>query len=531
MPKKLQPVSAGAASATAPSTELREGIALTAILLIALLVRIPGLGESLWFDEVMYTKAAFEQPDILYFLLWQDVHPPFYTMVLVAWTSIFGDSEIAVRLPSLLCGLGSIFLTWRITRRWIGPLQALLVAALLALSPAHIWYSHENKVNMLLLFLALSAVWLYWRAVETGRRRDWINASLVLLLALYTHGYAVPVAAAIFIWLAWRARSDRSLIGPLLASGFFVALVFAPLAVLKFGQGSELERGYLRQLSPGELYKLMLVWLPSGNTLRTVNPYGSFAGLAAQAWPYFLIDAFFAFLLARGLLVFGHKARGGGWIAPVANPAAVEPARLTLLWFAVPVAFTLAGSIFSRHFYIERNLLVVLPPFLLLLAAGADIGRPRWARMAVAAALVGLAVAATVSLLFFKTAVWTVYKYKPDWRAAAHYFDGEIKANGSLRVFITNETNEIFYYQRRIMLADLPAGAKQDLIVADACAAETGDIERTIVRRRWSPFYLVHNATWGGCWDRAWKMFSVAPQFELVEKRQFKGLTVYKFSL
>jgi mannosyltransferase len=497
--------------------------------LVALMVRIPGLTESLWFDEVWFTKVFFEQPDQLGFLLFEDVHPPFYGLLLLAWTDLFGDSELVVRLPSLLCGLGSLALLWFMTRRWLGPPYALLVAGLLALSPPHIWYSHENKVNMLLLLLIIEAVWLYWRASHLRLPRDWILATITMILALYTHSYAVPVAAAIFFWLVWRVRSDATLIKPLVISALVVALVIAPFVILKISQGSDLERDYLRQLSSGEIYKLLLVWLPSGNTLRTVGPYGSFSELVKQPWPYFLIEAFFAVLLLRGLLVMGRRARGDGWLAPVSDPAIAEPARLILLWFIVPLLFTYAGSLVFRHFYIERNLLVILPPFLLLLVAGADIGASRWARAFASAGLVTLAISATISLNFVKTDVWTVYKYKPDWRSLAQYLSNEVKTSGVLRILVTNPTYEVDYYRRHIKLAEDPASPTSNPEVSTLCGADNAKIPETILEKGWSTFYLVHNSTWYQCWDGAFKSISSAPQFTLVEKREFKGLTVYKF--
>jgi len=451
--------------------------------------------------------------------------------LLIAWTDLFGDSELAVRMPSFLFGLGSLLLLWFIARRWLGPQQALLAITLLALSPPHIWYSYENKVNMMLLLLTVYAVWLYWRASETRLLRDWFVATIVLIVAMYTHAYAVPVAAAIFFWLVWRTRSERSLIKPIFVSGLIIALVIAPLVLFKFGQSDELTRGYLRQLSLVELYKLLLIWLPSGNTLRTVSPHGSLATLFRQPWPYFLIEAFFAFLLLRGLLVIGRKARGDGWLTPVTNPASTEPARLVLLWITMPLVLTVAGSIVTESFYIERNLLVILPPFILLLAAGIDMSAPQWVRLSVITGLVALSIAATVSLRFFKTEMWTVYKYKPDWRSAAYYFSDEIKSNGKLLVFFTNPTYEFTYYHRRIMLEEAPSGKKQEPSTGNACNDEPKIILQRIARKNWSSFYLLHNKTWSDCWDTVWESFSTAPQLELIEQRDFKGLTVYKFSL
>lgn len=502
---------------------------LAAILLVAAIVRIPGLTESLWFDEVWYTQTTFADPDMLAEVLWKDVHPPAYSLTLMAWTDLFGDSEIAVRLPSFLCGLGSLILLWLIARRWLGPLNAVVAIGLLALSPPHIWYSYENKVNMMLLLLTMAAVWLFWRASESRRTNDWIIATFVLVTALFTHSYAVPVAAAIYIWLGWRAIYDRSLIKPLLITGAFVALVFTPLVLMKYTQRSDLARGYLRQLGLAELYKLFFIWLPSGNTFRTGNPSGPFARLLAQPWPYFLIEAFYATLLIRGTLVIGRRARGSGWLKPVSDPAITEPARLTLLWVILPLALTLAGSLVSENFYIERNLLVILPPFLLLLASGTDFGFPRWMKPALIAALFILATTATINLRFFKSEFWTVYKYKPDWRSAANYVAEDAEPGVPPRVLVTIPTFEYQYYQRRNRIEQGMASTASNPFVISICNENPGKTLQQIASLDWPEFYLVRNKTWNGCWKDIWTAIPSTPSLQIVDEKEFKGLIIYKF--
>jgi hypothetical protein len=100
----------------------------------------------------------------------------------------------------------------------------------------------------------------------------------------------------------------------------------------------------------------------------------------------------------------------------------------------------------------------------------------------------------------------------------------------ALRVFVTNGTNEFYYYGPRIVLRNAPPGSEREIFVADVCAGETEKVPGAVAREGWYTFYLLHNTAWSGCWDSAWRAFSNAPQFRLVEKRQFKGLTAYKFS-
>lgn len=491
-------------------------------------MRWSGLSESLWFDEVFYTKTVFSDPDMLAMVLWKDVHPPAYTLLLMAWTDLFGDGEISVRMPSFLSGLATLVLLWFIARRWMGPRMALLATALLALSPPHIWYSAENKVNMLLLLLITASVWLFWRASETRRTNDWIIASLALVAALFTHSYAVPVAAAIYAWLLWRAAGDRTLFKPVLISGAVIALTFAPLALMKFGQRSDLGRGYLRQLGPAELYELFLVWLPNGNTFRTGNPSSGFSRLLAQPWYFFLAEAFYAFVLLRGLWFIGRRARGDGWLKPFDGPDGAGPARLILLWICVPLALTLVGSLFSEHFFIERNLLVILPPFLLVLVAGTESKSTRWMPVALSAALVLLASASVFSLRFLSSEEWTVYKYKPDWRSANLYLEEDAGGSGRANVVVTIPTYEYQYYQRRNRPATTVAGT--DPFVVSLCNDQPLATLQQLARIDWPAFYLVYNKTWKGCWKDIWNALPSVPSLQIVDQREFKGLTVYKIS-
>ena len=508
-----------------------EVVLLVAIILIALFVRIPGLGDSLWSDEVWYTRTMFEQADLLRLVLWMDVHPPAYALTLMAWTGLFGDSEVTVRLPSFLFGLGSLLMLWYMARHWLGPHLALLSAALIALSPVHIWYSYENKTNMMLLLLTIMSVWLYWRASERGLKRNWIIATAVMIAALYTHAYAVPIAAAIFLWLGWRTLYDHALAKPLVICVVVIVFAVAPWVVHLLGHREELMRSYLRELSLAELYKLLLVWLPSGNALRAVNPYRPFSHLVAQPWPYFLIEAFVAVLLVRGLGFFAYRARGDGWFKPAINSGQKDSARLVLLWFCVPLIFTVVGSSVSDSFYLERNLLVILPPFLLILAAGAYINRRYWVRVALTMGLVTLFFMATLSLPYSNTEEWTVYKYKVDWRTAAYYFHDEIAHIGPLAVLLSTPTREFPYYQRRIMLAGKSNNWEEQSLVEKVCKANPEAILENISKKGLSSVYLVENKTWLGCWKRVWKSYSTNNQLQFVEQKDFKGLTIYKFNV
>ena len=82
---------------------------------------------------------------------------PLYTYVLSPLVYVFGNTELVVRLPSILAGLLTIVVTGLIAFELIKKRQvAILAAVLLAITPWHIYASRMAwEANLALLFLSL----------------------------------------------------------------------------------------------------------------------------------------------------------------------------------------------------------------------------------------------------------------------------------------------------------------------------------------------------------------------------------------
>lgn len=134
-------------------------LAVPLLVLIALALRLPHLGESLWLDEVIYsTHYRSSSVQGLWQFLTQNDPAPLYPILTFAWVSVVGDHEVLVRLPSLVFGLGSIVLAYHIARRVGGGYTAFLAGLFLCLSPAHVWYSREATPYAMTMFLLLENV-------------------------------------------------------------------------------------------------------------------------------------------------------------------------------------------------------------------------------------------------------------------------------------------------------------------------------------------------------------------------------------
>ncbi len=156
------------------------GIALTALIAAAALIRHASLGHGLWINEVVSAQAArLPWPSLLHRTGFFDIYPPFYYLVLSAWTAVFGDLDIALRMLSLLLALGGLVVAYflgRLWSRWVG----LLAVLILTFSTFHAHYSTEVRAESLLILLSS----LFFLQYETLMRRDALSPGFFLGLAL-----------------------------------------------------------------------------------------------------------------------------------------------------------------------------------------------------------------------------------------------------------------------------------------------------------------------------------------------------------
>lgn len=94
---------------------------------------------------------------------------------------LFGESEWAFRLPSVLCGVALIWLSWLAGRRFLRPYWNLAFAASVALLPALIEYSQTARMYIFLLAaVAASIVCVF--AWERSGRIGWLLGAVVALV-------------------------------------------------------------------------------------------------------------------------------------------------------------------------------------------------------------------------------------------------------------------------------------------------------------------------------------------------------------
>ncbi len=203
---------------------------LTVILFLALLLRLMNINQSFWLDEaaqvIESARALSQQLNIV-----SDFHPPLYHLLLHFWMRV-GNSEIWIRMLSVIFGVCSIIVLYKIGISVGKKSQALLAGLFLSLSPYHIWYSQEARPYMLFVFVSLLSSYFLIKG-------KWISYTAAVILSLYTSYFAPFLLVSHFFYILFLKKKDlkhflKSLI---LSAIFFTPWIPKFMEQLRVGTG------------------------------------------------------------------------------------------------------------------------------------------------------------------------------------------------------------------------------------------------------------------------------------------------------
>lgn len=303
-----------------------------------------------------------------------EVHPPGF-FVLTHGVLEFGTSEFVLRLPSVLFGLATVGIAWKLFQSWDGAV-APWAAGLLAVSTYHVQASRELRMYSLLTLLVVIALSCLWKWSQEGQNRWLAGYALASALSYWIHYlsfFALPVG---FLWmLRLRPRAWGKWLVALAGSGL-PFLAWVPVLMQQVGGQNLMIRP-----APGLATPFETLGRIAGGDL---GPEGS--------------RAFFVLGVAV-LLLCGSAAR-----------RTRVGTQLSLIWLFVPMLVLAGLSTFTPLRLFEFKYFAWCSPALFWLLAASLEGRGR-------AALAGLLVA--VNLYTF-TSIFAHYDdYGPNWRSVA----------------------------------------------------------------------------------------------------------------
>ena len=135
-------------------------------------------------------------------------HPPLFYLVMHCWRFL-GNTELILRLPSVLLGTASLWVAFRWLLRTCGRSTALACLLMLACSPTMTESATEVRHYAMLLFFLLCALYSIERALDERTPRMMILFTCSLYLVILTHYSAVWIMAALGSYALLRVVNEK----------------------------------------------------------------------------------------------------------------------------------------------------------------------------------------------------------------------------------------------------------------------------------------------------------------------------------
>lgn len=316
-------------------------------ILLGSVLRMYGLGdESIWIDEGQTVAYAMKSYGEIIAYCARDVHPPLYLFFMHEWTSWFGTSEVALRAPSALFGILTLFVAGRLARRLLKTEGAVVAIGVMALSYMGIAFSQEARSYALLL---LVIVWVWDRFLAFLDHPDFATGgwfAVATALLLYVHTFAVFIIFShqlLFLWrLAGPFRQDwKPWLLRWTGANVLALVLFGPWLFF-------LLRQILRKLGgegPGS-------WVIPPDMAVIVRTFHQVAG----GWS---VVAVVGGLFALGVFFRLRREKSEP------DPASSETGIFVLVWFFATIPVPVLLSWLVTPIFVERYAILFLPGFAL----------------------------------------------------------------------------------------------------------------------------------------------------------------------
>ncbi|MGB3653592.1 MAG: glycosyltransferase family 39 protein [Rivularia sp. (in: cyanobacteria)] len=248
-------------------------------------------GLYAWRSRLMYDSGDWINP-------WESPHhktPGFYWLIAVSY-SLFGISEISVRLPNMILGILSVLLVYEIGKILLNKKVAWLAAAILSVEFLWLQYSRLGTPDVPMVFLVLLGILSLLKAELNPRHRYiWgliAGCSFSVGFLIRSFMIFIPIVA-LSPYLILQHRRHNHLANPMLYLGFLLGLIptiiWLRLSTLRFGGDSFAELiNFVTRLSSKER--------------RNNNWTYYFWNVPILAFPWSLFSFLGAGLLIRNLL-------------------------------------------------------------------------------------------------------------------------------------------------------------------------------------------------------------------------------------
>jgi len=304
------------------------------ILLAGIILRLISLNQSLWLDEATSALVA-KMPitDIFTKFLPGDFHPPLYYLILKYWSSVFGYSEVSLRIPSVIFGVLTIYVSYLIAKDIFDKKTAIVSSLFIATSGLAVYYSQEARMYCLALLLVSVSIYLF-------THKKWVIFSIILLLIGATDYVALFIIPIFFIVNFKNWKKIALCLIPLVIGIIF----WMPVFISQFGNGISITGSAWWNILGSPSFKNIIL-IPIKFMLGRIT---------------FDNKSIYSIIIIGTSIVFGYLLL-----------KTIKTSKLLWAWLTVPIIIGLVIS-FKIPTLSYFRFLFCLPAFYILLAKGID---------------------------------------------------------------------------------------------------------------------------------------------------------------
>ncbi len=423
------------------------------ILLLALCLRLIALNQSLWLDEAISANAARQLDFWQYVTSYPigDFHPPGYFAILWIWSHVFGFGEIALRMPSVIFGSLTVFLTYLLGKDLFNRRVGLLSSLFLAIGPLHIYYSQEARMYSFSAFAATLASFCLLKFLR-GEKIFYIFYPLSLGLVLYSDYLAYFYILSHIAYVFWQERRQLKKFSLSLISGLMLGIpwfLVLPEQLKGGWQTAENIPGWAKVVGGANFKNLALVWV------KSIIGRVSLENKTLYAFIMLPISIFYIWLMGQTFKKFKKETKF----------------LFCLLVIPILMAFVVSFMIPVLSYF---RMIFVLPIFYILISSGVFFLKPSLQRYA---AVIVCAVSIICVLFYYLTPKFQ----REDWQGLVNFLNNQ-NLNKSLVIFEdSNKPAPFIYYDRQKILSvggikNFPSKSAEDIIDLNVLTKKTDTI-------------------------------------------------------
>jgi hypothetical protein len=321
--------------------------------------------KPFWFDECFSVVAArLDWGNFLHLLWWREANMSLYYMLLWGWLH-FGGTEFFIRSLSVVLAVAGLPAIYWLACVLFDRRTAIISVALLSVNAYHIRYAQEARSYSLFFLLAVLSSGFFCAYLRRPSRGNLLGYVLTSIFCVYAHFYTLLLIGTqvLAVWLAQPGTFSRDEHSRAAPGGQLIACSELRRAWILIGAAVLPLIVFIAKTGAGPIR-----WIPRPGLRDIAVFYEHLAGNGGWVLLAFYLAACAIAMVPWIKQIFSRERLAGGELWRV---------RFLLLWLLFPVILTSLLSL-VRPIFLGRYFIFVLPPFILLAAAGLGRLKKRW---------------------------------------------------------------------------------------------------------------------------------------------------------